>query len=912
VFINCENFGHYKVKSALGAGGMGEIYLANDTRLRRDVAIKILPENLMQNDLAIERFKREAYAASALNHPNILTIHEIGEHKGIHFIATEFVEGETLRQKMQNGALHVSEALAVAVQTVEALTAAHRAGIVHRDIKPENIMIRHDGYVKVVDFGLAKLSEPSGIASGIKLDVELETGLQVNTVDGTILGTVAYMSPEQARGLRVDARSDIFSFGACLYEMLAGFNPFMSETMADTLAAVLHREPQLLTTIPEELNKIIARTLSKNRDERYETCSDLLADLKRFQQQLTLGSVVTATNLADTSNVQPAKTANSLAILPLACEGGDAAQTEYLSDGITESIINALSQVSHLQVAPRNCVFRFKGRGAEAQSIGKQLNVRTVLTGRVRQFGENLIIGVELVDVENDTQIWGEQYRRRLTDIFDLQEEIAADISEKLRLRLTTEERKLLAKRYTENAEAYRCYLKGRYFVTTKRTEEWIKKGIEYFQQAIEHDPTYALAYAGLADAYSFLASSTGGWSPRDAYPKAKAAAEKALQIDETLGEAHASFGFIYLLYDWNFAAAEREFKKAIELNPNYPNAHDGYGFYLKATGKHAEAIRECQKMQKLDPLSPFGHVSLGWAYYFARRYDEAIDECLNALEIDEASTFAHRILGFAYLQKGKFDEALTALKKAVSLSSGGLAFEAHLGYAYALAGKKTAARQVLSELEKISRERYVSSYYFAVIYLGLGDIKHAFEWLEKSYEERSGFLPFLNVEPMVDSIRADSRFANLLRRVGLQTNQSAQSALSEAQTVVLSPAITDNNEDVPQDVRKIANFPVSDSSKQTGSSVPSIMAQPQKIESNFSRRHNLFARQGAEPLREFHSDKISLAAIGIVKNHKRLFLIVLIVLLLAAISFGVWFFSNRPIKQIESDLMQRVGLPQQ
>jgi serine/threonine-protein kinase len=760
-----EKLGHYTVNSAIGAGGMGEIYLASDTRLRRDVAIKILPANLTQDATAIERFMREAHAASALNHPNILTIHDIGKHDDIHFIATEFVAGQTLRQQMKNSALSLAETLDIVVQVASALVAAHNAGIVHRDIKPENVMIRTDGIVKVLDFGLAKLAENKSES----LDTEAETRAQFNTVAGMIIGTAAYMSPEQARGRKVDARSDIFSFGIVLYEMLAGYNPFQDETIADILAAVLQREPLplsfLKSDVPEELSRIVAKTLCKDYDERYKSSAELLADLKRFQQQLTLGAVF---NTNQPAMAQSKETINSLAILPLVYDGDSDAQTEYLSDGITENIINALAQISDLSVAPRNTVFRFKGREMNAQTVGKQLNVRAVLTGRVRCYGEYLTIGVELIDVARDTQIWGEQYRRSLTDIFDLQEEIAQDISEKLRLKLTGEERKRLAKRYTENAEAYHFYLKGRYFVTTKRTEEWIKKGIEYFQKAIELDPTYALAYAGLADAYGFLASSTGGWSPRDAYPKAKAAAEHALATDETLGEAHASLGFFNLLYDWNFPAAEREFRRAIELSPNYANAHDGYGFYLKATGRHEEAIGECRKMQKLDPLSPFAHVSLGWAYYFAREYDKAIEECRNALEIEGNSTFAHRILGFAYLQQGKFDDALAALKRAVEFSSGGLAFEAHLGYAYALAGKKTEARRVLQDLEKIAGERYVSSYYFAVIYLGLGEIDRTFEWLEKAFEERSGFLPFLNVEPMLDSARSDSRFTDLLRRIGL------------------------------------------------------------------------------------------------------------------------------------------------
>lgn len=782
-----RQLGRYRICSALGAGGMGEVYLAEDVALERLVALKVLPAEIARDKERMRRFVQEAKTASALNHPNILTIYEIGKENRLHFIVSEYVEGETLREKLKRENLPVSEVLEIAVQIAAALESAHAGGIVHRDIKPENLMIRADDYVKVLDFGLAKLTEDKSAL----LDTEGETLAQVNTAAGMILGTVAYMSPEQARGQKVDTRSDIFSFGVCLYEMLAGFNPFKGETTVDVLAAVLQREPTLLSSlkpeIPEELSRIVAKALRKNRHERYQSSKNLLRDLKQLQQQLTFGATA---NFSQSLMAQGKEAINSLAILPLACAGGDDAQTEYLSDGITESIINALAQISDLNVTPRNTVFRFKGSASDAQTIGKQLNVRAVLTGRVRQFGKNLIIGVELIDVEKDTQIWGEQYRRALVDIFDLQEEIAADIGEKLRLKLTGEEKKLLGKRYTENAEAYQCYLRGRYFVTTKRTEEWIKKGIEYFQQAIEIDPTYALAFSGLADAYGFLASSTGGWTPQDAYPKAKAAAERALAIDETLGEAHASLGFFHLLYDWNFPAAERQFKRAIELSPNYPNAHDGYGFYLKAMGRHAEAIAECGQMQKLDPLSPFAHVSLGWAHYFARDYDRAIAECQNALEMEQNSTFAYRILGFAYLQKGRINKALAALKKAVRFSSGGLAFEAHLGYVYAIAGKRAEALKVMSDFEKIARERYVSSYYFAVIYLGLGETDKAFEWLEKAFDERSGFMPFLNVEPMLDSIRADARFTDLRRRMGLPANGNEPSdAAGEARTAILSPA---------------------------------------------------------------------------------------------------------------------------
>lgn len=458
------------------------------------------------------------------------------------------------------------------------------------------------------------------------------------------------------------------------------------------------------------------------------------------------------------------KTIDSLAVLPLANESGDA-EMEYLSDGITESIINNLSQLPRLRVVPRSTVFRYKGRETDPQTIGRDLSVRAVFTGRLLQLGGALIIKTELIDVEQESQLWGEQYRRQLTDIFDLEEEISREISGKLRLRLSGEEKKRLVKRYTENTAAYHLYLKGRYY-TNKRTEEWIKKGIDYFQQAIETDPNYALAYAGLADAYAFLASSTGGNRPRETYPKAKAAALKALSIDDALAEAHTSLGFFYLMYDWNFAEAEREFKRAIKLNPGYANAHDGYGFLLKATARNEEAIHASREAKKLDPLSLFTTVSLAWAYYFARDYERAIEQGRKALEMEPRFDFAYWIVGLALAQQGMMDESIAAFNQAVILTGGGLTHEAHLGYAYARSGKHEEARQVLADLEEIARGKYVSAYYFAIIYLGLGQQDETFHWLERAFEERAGFLAFINVEPMFDSLRADVRFKDLLERM--------------------------------------------------------------------------------------------------------------------------------------------------
>lgn len=776
-----EKFGHYKVHSAIGSGGMGEIYRVRDLRLKRDVAIKILPEKWLKDASAVERFTREAYAASALNHPNIITIYDIGELNKIQFITTEFVEGQTLRAHLNNSSMNLSETLDIAIQISAALAAAHQAGIIHRDIKPENIMLRTDGYVKVLDFGIAKLIERQPEESS----AEAATLIQASTNPGMILGTAFYMSPEQSRGLKVDARTDIFSLGVVIYEMITGRQPFTGETVSDVIAAILRSEPNPLSdyvkSLPSEFEWCVSKALCKDCEDRYQTVKDLLNDLKRIKQHLEFETAlqhISDAGLRHSTNFflkEPAKTPvkktrkaiDSLAVLPLANVGDDP-NAKYLSAGVTEFIINSLSNIAKLRVVPRSTVFRYKESKKDPQEIGEELDVRAVLTGRIIYINDSLIVSTELIDIANKAQLWGEQYRHEMKDIFALQAEIARDISEKLKLKLTGEQKKRLVKNYTDNTEAYQFYLKGRHFVTTKRTEQWIKKGIEYFQKAIDLDPNYALAYSGIAEAYGFLAASNGGWAPRKAYPKAKAAALKALELDDALGEAHCSLGFFRLLYDWNFEEAEREFKQAIKLSPNYPNAHDGYGFYLKAVGRHAEAIEKGKLVQQFEPLSPFAHVSLGYAYYFARDYEKAIEECNKALEMDKYSVFAYRNLGLAYLQQGKLEKAITSLSKAVTFSNGGKAFESYLGFAYALAGKKTEALEILANLEELEKESYVPAHNFALVYAGLGDFDKAFEWLEKSFKERSGFLPFLKVEPIVDCLRDDPRFSQMIERVGI------------------------------------------------------------------------------------------------------------------------------------------------
>ncbi len=793
----------YKILASLGVGGMGEVYLAEDGRLGRKLALKILPAEFTRNPDRLARFEQEARAASALNHPNIITVYEIGEEAGVHFIAFEFIPGRTLRFSLKSGGMDLREALEISIQIISALQAAHEAGITHRDIKPENVMIRPDGYVKVLDFGLAKLTEKT---DG-KIDIEAETRIHAQTEPGTVMGTVTYMSPEQTRGVAVDGRSDIFSVAVLLYEMITGRLPFNGKTTSDVIAAILLSEPpppsHSVSNIPAELDWSLSKALRKDSEERYQTIKSFLSDLKHIKSRLEfetelarlnrsemlraetggsggLFSEVVTRGFSNESNTLILPTGyssfpqrlsgslseiDSLAILPLANACSDPGM-EYLSEGITESIINSLSQLPKLRVIPRSTVFmRYKGQEVDPQQAGRELNVRAVLTGRVLQLGDSLIVKTELIDVVQQSQLWGEQYRRRLTDIFALQEEIAEEISRKLRLRLTGEERERMVKRYTDNTAAYHLYLKGRHYAG-KRTPEWIRKGMEHFQQAIDLDPNYALAYAGLADAYAFFASSTGGQRPHETYPKAKAAAQKALELDETLGEAHCSLGFSCLLYDWDLAESERQFKRAIELTPNYANAHDGYAFYLKATGQHDAAIRECQRAQELDPLSLFTMLSLSWAYYFARRYDDALAQVGRVMEMDPNFGFAHWHLGMIYLQKERHDDAIASLRKAVNLTGGIPTFLSHLGHACGKAGKQREARQMLAQLESLSKRQYVSSYFIAMIHLGLGDLDRMFECLEKAHEERSGSLAFLQVEPILDGLREHAKFVSLAERV--------------------------------------------------------------------------------------------------------------------------------------------------
>ena len=818
------HLGRYEIRSKIGEGGMGEVYLAQDANLDRKVALKILPADVASHRDRMSRFVREAKAASALNHPNIITIHEIEQIDSVNFIATEFIDGETLRQQMRNASLKLGEVLDVAAQIASALSAAHAAGIIHRDIKPENVMLRRDGIVKVLDFGLAKLTERSPPDS---VDTEAPTRAVVNTDPGKVMGTAIYMSPEQARGLQVDTRTDIFSLGVLIYETIAGRLPFEGSNTNEILASILSdKEPSPLARyareVPAELERIVSKALRKNRNERYQTIKDLLLDLKSLKQELeferklersvppkstsgadtgepagietVLGSAArpTLSERGPTSAIRINKgrvviavaalliiasaagayfyftrarsgAINSIAVLPFTNASGNS-ELEYLSDGLTESLITSLSQLPKLSVKARSSVFRYKGKDTPPQQVGKELNVQAILNGRVVQRGNDLTLHIELVDVNTETALWSGDYNRSMTNIVSLPGEIARDVSSKLRLKLSGADEQRLAKNYTANPEAYQLYLKGRYHLF-KLTPPEIQTGVSYFNQAIAIDPNYALAYVGLANAYRSFSLSLDMPST-EVFPKAKAAAQKAVEIDDTLAEAHAVLGVTIFWYDWDWKAAENQFKRALELNPNSEDSHWAYAGLLSTTGRHAEGLAEIKRARELDPLSPIINATEGLNLINAGQTDEALATFQKTFELAPNFWLAHMFASSAYIEKGMYPEAIAEARKARELSASSQPI-AYLGYALAKSGKQAEARGLLEELLKLSTQRYVPPYHIALIYNGLGARDETLAWLEKGYEQRDPKMVFLKVEPKWNNLRADPRFQDLLRRVG-------------------------------------------------------------------------------------------------------------------------------------------------
>jgi TolB-like protein/Flp pilus assembly protein TadD len=789
-----SRLGPYEIIAPLGSGGMGEVYRARDTRLGRDVAVKVLPELLANDPNRLERFEREARAVAALSHPNILAIHDYGSHAGVAYAVMELLEGETLRSRLARGALPWRDAAEVGAAIAEGLAAAHTKGIVHRDLKPENLFLTAAGHVKILDFGLARITPVSTSQS------VTEPCVLAETETGMVLGTVGYMSPEQVRGQPADARSDLFSFGCVLYEMVTGRRAFECETAAETMTAILRDEPpdpmRSGKDLPAELGRVIRQCLAKSPDERFQSSHDLALSLRAATSETVplfragrgpsrllgvvlatlvlaaLGGTLTYLLTRGSKGPEPgapageARVVEALAVLPFENAGGDP-KTEYLSDGLADHLISSLSHVRprDLAVRPFTSVAGYKGQRIDAGAVSRELGVRMLITGRLYQQGDTLSITVALVDARNDNQLWGKQYQGKRAEVLAMQEEVAREIVSNLGLRLTSEEEKRLTSRDTDDPEAYLLYREGRYH-WNKFTEAGLRTSIEYFGRALKRDPNYAAAYAGLADAYQVLG--TNFWPPREAYPHAKESLLKALAIDNTSAEVHNSLGNVLLFYDWEWSAAERELKLAQEIDPRLVGAHHVYGFYLAAMGRTKDAVTALERARELNPRAPVESSDLGNAHIWARQYAQAIDACQQALEIDPNFLLAYQILGIAYTHQGDYAEAGAALRKALEFDREEPQNLGPLGYLLAVSGRVEDARQVLAQLKALRDHRYVAPYLIAYVHAGLGETADALLWLRQSLENRDSWLIFLKVDPFWECLRSDERFAALVRDVGL------------------------------------------------------------------------------------------------------------------------------------------------
>ncbi len=774
-----KTLGQYHILEKLGAGGMGEVYLAHDQKLDREVAVKILPQSALADPSDRRRLRKEAQTLSRLNHPNIETLFDFVSSEGVEFLVVEYVGGLTLCDMLQKGPLPEREVARLGIQLADGVAAAHSQRIIHRDLKPSNLRISADGRLKILDFGIAKFLKPRRETIGTDGSTDSSTFQDA-------VGTLPYMAPEQLRAEAADARTDVYGVGVVLYEMATGQRPFREEAQHRLSDAILHMEPvpprALNPRVSPELERIILKCLQKEPESRYQSTRELEVDLRQLAtsavvvKPLPLGakvlhrllsfSVVLALGVlvgvgTYIFNVHR-HALDSLAVLPFSIAANDP-ESEYLSEGITDSLIDSLSQLPKLRVMARTTVHRIKARETDPQKVGKALGVRAVLTGRVSQRDGKLEVRADLVDVADGAELWGARYSRQISDLIAVQEEIAHEIASKLRLKLTPADQTALGKHYTQDSEAYQLYLKGRYY-SDQYTLDGINRGIAYFSKAAQKDPGFALAHVGLADAYFGLSSQF--LPPREALPKMAEAARKALEIDQSLAEAHTALALVELSYEYDFSGAEKEFQRAIDLNPGAEPAHEWYGYYLIAMGRQTEALRELHLAQEYDPLSPVVSGLIGAAIFSGRQYDRAIEQLDKALALEPNFWMVHRMLGASYTEEKRYGEARNEFTKAIQLGGGAWA-TADLGYLDAISGRKAEALRMLQRLLERSKKEYVSPRLVVAICVGLGQKDRAFEWIEKAYQNREEMVVFLKIEPQWDSLRSDPRFQDLLRRIG-------------------------------------------------------------------------------------------------------------------------------------------------